>query len=476
LGVFRRQLSTVDPDVSEPTTPLIEAEEDYDDIDKVRDDLQSTKQLLEIELKNRSGFQAEKLQLLQEIRKLKQDLQVHKSSAGSADATEPAARRPSYDNHNLTATPYAHATGDPHKNSASRVLTALGKSMSITTIGEKDGSSSSSEEEDYGELDAVEEELNALRGQAELARKTAAEFERLYKETAAKLVTTQAEMEDMEHKAVLLQKKLRRAQGPGAKDLPDITNLGVQTDPVELPPPADYHRPLRSLSKRDVRKQMARQDSHISSVSVGEDGEEEDEDDEDDEPVDDELRTQKRELAMLQSRLRSTKDKERNTRNERIALRLQLRKFRSDLKDEHKRYAKLKKEVDGMALMMSEAAEEDAELVVEEVEVTDSEDEDDEDADQEDDDEDQDEDLDDDIEEVEEVESEGRDSDSDELSDRLVQLTERVHNHDHVLGVLKKGNYLLKSRVDSQQEELRKARNVYFSLELELNTCLAELG
>ena len=64
------------------------------------------------------------------------------------------------------------------------------------------------------------------------------------------------------------------------------------------------------------------------------------------------------------------------------------------------RYAKLKKEVDGMALMMSEAAEEDAELVVEEVEVTDSEDEDDEDADQEDDDEDQDEDLDDDIEEV----------------------------------------------------------------------------
>ena len=83
------------------------------------------------------------------------------------------------------------------------------------------------------------------------------------------------------------------------------------------------------------------QDSHISSVSVGEDGEEEDEDDEDDEPVDDELRTQKRELAMLQSRLRSTKDKERNTRNERIALRLQLRKFRSDLKDEHKRSQKI---------------------------------------------------------------------------------------------------------------------------------------
>ena len=51
-----------------------------------------------------------------------------------------------------------------------------------------------------------------------------------------------------------------------------------------------------------------------------------------------ELKEQKRELALLQSRLRSTKDKERNTRNERIALRLQLRKFRNDLKDERNRY------------------------------------------------------------------------------------------------------------------------------------------
>lgn len=108
----------------------------------------------------------------------------------------------------------------------------------------------------------MEDELNALRGQAELARKTAEEFERLYKETAAKLVTTQAEMEDIEHKAVLLQKKLRRAQAPGAPEIPDITNLGMQTDPMELPPPApDYHhaRPNRSMSKRDIRRQMSRQ-------------------------------------------------------------------------------------------------------------------------------------------------------------------------------------------------------------------------
>ena len=68
------------------------------------------------------------------------------------------------------------------------------------------------------------------------------------------------------------------------------------------------------------------------------------------------------------------------------------------------RYVKLKKEVDGMALMMSEAAEdEDAELVVEEVEVTDSEGEEDEDEENEEDEqeeEDDEEEEDDDIEEV----------------------------------------------------------------------------
>lgn len=80
------------------------------------------------------------------------------------------------------------------------------------------------------------------------------------------------------------------------------------------------------------------QDSHISATSAGnEELEGEDSEDEEFFDEDDEAKAQKRELAMLQSRLRSAKDKERNTRNERIALRLQLRKFRSDLKDERKK-------------------------------------------------------------------------------------------------------------------------------------------
>jgi len=91
LGVFRRQLSTVDvPDALEgPSTPLIEPEADYDDIDKVRDDLQSTKQLLEIELKNRVKIDNENAKLQTEIRRLKEELTKKPSSTFNNSAPQP---------------------------------------------------------------------------------------------------------------------------------------------------------------------------------------------------------------------------------------------------------------------------------------------------------------------------------------------------------------------------------------------------
>lgn len=76
---------------------------------------------------------------------------------------------------------------------------------------------------------------------------------------------------------------------------------------------------------------------------------------------------------------------------------------------------------------------------------------------------------------VEDEESD-TDTESDELDTRIDKLVDRLHWHDDVLGRLKKGNYLLKSKVDMAQEELRKERNRYASLEIELNNCLAELG
>jgi len=335
LGVFRRQLSTVDqPEQQDAApSPLIEPEEDYDDIDKVRDDLQSTKQLLEIELKNRIKIDTENARLQNEIRRLKEEL----SKKPQAPST-PAAPAP---------TSVLVQSAAPLRKSSSSLNHGLSKSTSRMLLaarkakkaaGSDDDEDDSDEEIDFGELEAVEEEMNALRGQAELARKTAEEFESRYKETSQKLVTTQAEMEDLEMKVTVLQKKLRRAQAGNGIEEAETTEIGTQTDPMKLPtPPPQPLPPSRSYSKRDMRRQMSRQDSRTSNLSstgggAGESGEE-DEEDEDEDP----LKAQKRELKMLLSRLRSAKDKEKATANERIAMKQQLRKFRSDLKDEKKK-------------------------------------------------------------------------------------------------------------------------------------------
>lgn len=340
LGVFRRQLSTVDvPDQLQQDaipSPLIEPEEDYDDIDKVRDDLQSTKQLLEIELKNRIKIDTENARLQNEIRRLKEELskkpQAQQSSSSFVTASAPP--------------PVPIQSAAPLRKSSSSLNHGLAKSTSRMLLaarkakkaaaGSDDDEDDSDEEMDFGELEAVEEELNALRGQAELARKTAEEFELRYKETSQKLVTTQAEMEDLEMKVTVLQKKLRRAQAGNGIEEAETTDFGTQTDPMKMPTPPPQ-MPMRSYSKRDIRRQMSRQDSRASNLSStgggGESGEE-DEDGEDEDP----LKAQKRELKMLLSRLRAAKDKEKATANERVAMKQQLRKFRSDLKDEKKKY------------------------------------------------------------------------------------------------------------------------------------------
>ena len=104
LGVFRRQLSTVDvpADMAEPTTPLIEPEADYDDIDKVRDDLQSTKQLLEIELKNRVKIDEENAKLQAEIRRLKEELA---KKPPPPPATQNSVLPPAVNNHRVGPSP-----------------------------------------------------------------------------------------------------------------------------------------------------------------------------------------------------------------------------------------------------------------------------------------------------------------------------------------------------------------------------------
>ena len=68
LRKFRRQM-TIEEQIQKADTEEVEAEQDeLDDIDKVRDDLQSTKQMLALELRNKEAMERENKKLLVAIK------------------------------------------------------------------------------------------------------------------------------------------------------------------------------------------------------------------------------------------------------------------------------------------------------------------------------------------------------------------------------------------------------------------------
>lgn len=70
-----------------------ESEDEMDDIDKLRDDLQSTKQMLALELRNKEAQERENKRLLAKIQNLEAEL--NKSKQASPDEAPAAASSPS---------------------------------------------------------------------------------------------------------------------------------------------------------------------------------------------------------------------------------------------------------------------------------------------------------------------------------------------------------------------------------------------
>lgn len=73
-----------------PESPSIEDEEDeLDDIDRVRDDLQSTKQMLALELRNKEAQERENKRLMAKIANLEAELEHERQRAGSGGSSAP---------------------------------------------------------------------------------------------------------------------------------------------------------------------------------------------------------------------------------------------------------------------------------------------------------------------------------------------------------------------------------------------------
>lgn len=93
LRKFRRQM-TIEEQIQKAEIEEIEVEPDeLDDIDKVRDDLQSTKQMLALEMRNKEAVERENKKLLTRILNLEVELEKERAAKRQTEDVSPQARR-----------------------------------------------------------------------------------------------------------------------------------------------------------------------------------------------------------------------------------------------------------------------------------------------------------------------------------------------------------------------------------------------
>lgn len=90
---------TVEEQLQKADAPEVLAEpDDLDDIDRVRDDLQSTKQMLALELRNKEAMERENKRLLARLLNLEAELEAERSrKSAPQDGAAPAGPAPDTD-------------------------------------------------------------------------------------------------------------------------------------------------------------------------------------------------------------------------------------------------------------------------------------------------------------------------------------------------------------------------------------------
>lgn len=148
-----------------PVDAPVESEEDeMDDIDRLRDDLQSTKQMLSQELRNKEAQERENKRLLAKIQQMEAELERERGKGGSGGGS-----------------------GD-----SSGAATGSGSDEAL---------------------------VKALRKEAEEAQKTSKELEKKYNSIAEQLDAAKADVEEKNRKIAALEKQLAEVGRAGRKCL-----------------------------------------------------------------------------------------------------------------------------------------------------------------------------------------------------------------------------------------------------------------
>uniref|UniRef100_A0A1B0AJ64 WH2 domain-containing protein n=1 Tax=Glossina pallidipes TaxID=7398 RepID=A0A1B0AJ64_GLOPL len=393
--------------------------DELDDIDKIRDDLQSTKQMLALELRNREAQERENKKLLAKIATLEAELEREKSREKTLEY-------------------------------GSRIIVAT---METTPASEQ-------------------AYLDSLKQEAEEARTTAKDLEKKYHETGEMLDQAKSEIDEQKRQIQLLERKLAQVLQPNAS--PDgftntkqfhfrypyedadeyITfyyqNQNGQGGGLDSRRASDAHNGRDSASDLDL--------AEFSASDPDEPEEKKNE------------RRQRRlikEVKVLRSKLTKLKVKQEAAKKEKEALKQAMKKNHVILKEENKKFKKLEKEVHKMAASMKGEEDEDDEDKEadepEEAEEEESEDESEE------------------SEESESEESEAETESESEAEDasnesKKENLEPRVKKHESRFSAMKKCNVLLQANVDNLQDRITQVRSKAANLQSELDAVLADLG
>lgn len=428
--------------VPEGAAPQEEEEiDEMDDIDKVRDDLQSTKQLLAMELRTKEAQE-------REIKRLQTRIQ------------------------NLEA-----------EVARERAIIKQEQQKTVISV-----------------TDAYDERLvKNLKEEVEKAKESADNLEKKYLEAAEERDTAITEAEELKRRNAELEKKLEQAMAGNLEDLYTSEEPMSYYQKRQL----DFEKECRLLNidtnspeAQELRKKSAdannnttnaaftnnfedqgimptgvgsRRSSHaIKQLSVTKDDSFEEESESEPEEEESEEKKQKRlekEVKNMKNKIKHLKEKQDHMKKERMGFKMALKNQQAALKEEKRKYKELKREVDKMAAMMKEVGsdeeeEEEEEEESEEEKKTESEEEESETETEQD------------TESETESESEPEDA---PLPNKKDNLTKRMKRHETRVHALKKGNALLMANVDRLKDDVLKQREESVSLQKELDSLIDDL-
>lgn len=462
----RRQSSMIDGDGTDLTAVTMEPVDElaFLDIDVLRDELQSAKQMLSAEVESKHHLERKTRDQKCHIIAMEAEIESLKAKLGLIPEDEVSILAKDLEKSDSKTLKLLYKSGSSLWKSPSGAGIRKSKSglakqspSDANVHGKADG------EEELAEVNEMEEEIISLKEAVQHARKQAEDMESKYKEAATKLKIIQENLNESEQQRKGVEKQLETllAQEEGNRILPQNIQTAERTTQTE--------EQIFELTSGTY----SRQQSMMEEVSDS------DEDDNSDIEVDEEgvmKKKQERELKLWDNKVRSIKDKQHTSRLERRNLKTLQKKLETELKDAKKRHKMLQKEVNKMAKMLKDAEKDEDEEEEENEEDEDEEVKEEDDADQE-------------TEEDESEEEEETESDSDEegdnsseeddenasYEDRLAVFGKRARKRENVLHALRKGNYLLRANIDRLKDDLEEERIAYHDLEHELNSVLDEM-